>query len=89
MNTESSVLNETRGKNIVLTPPATPSASPIPAVGELPRPEQWLGKVAAGVGRPTRANSLGADPFLAETDWVSRSPQPSAVSTKPYLKTTP
>lgn len=31
------------------TPPATPPlpASPLPAVRDLPRPEQWLGKVAA------------------------------------------
>nr|XP_014292903.1 protein numb [Halyomorpha halys] len=86
---ESPILNETTGKSGVLTPPATPSASPIPAVGELPRPEQWLGKVAAGVGRPTRANSLGADPFLADADWVSRTTSPGQVSTNPFLTSTP
>lgn len=34
---------------VLPTPPATPPlpASPLPAVRDLPRPEQWLGKVSA------------------------------------------
>lgn len=68
-STNSTVANLTsnitwKQRGALPTPPATPPlpASPLPAVRDLPRPEQWLGKVSHTLGAsptpPRRAPNL-------------------------------